>query len=202
MTLVTQNRRLVASPSPPSGLQRHAVAAAGREQLTAWTFAAATAVLALVFGIVFAQGVHAAAAEVALATFLAAAGTAVVPLTLLSSREIGVVASLVALCSAAAAAIHFVAVDKQGNGYWLFLAAFAALSVFQLVWALVLLVRPSTLAYATGLLANAATVFIWAYSRGVNVPIGPDAGKPEAVAFGDVVSTVLEALIVVGTTWL
>src|SRR5205823_6294875 len=82
--------------------------------------------------------------------------------------------------------------------YWLFTAAFALLAIFQLAWALLALVRPSRLLYVVGALGNLATIFVWAYSRAVEVPIGPDAGKAESVAYGDVVSTVFEGLLVVG----
>src|SRR5438874_1148456 len=104
-----------------------------------WAFSALAAVLTTAFGVAFARHVGAPAAEVALATYLAAAGTAVVPLALLlAPRAVvgaaGAAVAAVALVSAAAATVHFAAIDKQAGGYWLFALAFAVLAVFQLVW--------------------------------------------------------------------
>jgi hypothetical protein len=171
--------------------------------LAVWAFAALAAVLATVFGIVFARHMHAPAAEVVAAMYLAAAGVAVVPLALLAApagrlRSSGAMLPSVALLSAAAATIHFAAIDKQGGDYWPFTVAFAALAVVQLAWALLVLVRPSRPLLAAGALVNAGTVLVWAYSRTAGLPVGPEPGKAESVAFADVVSTVLEVLLVVG----
>jgi hypothetical protein len=171
--------------------------------IAAWGFAALAAILATVFGIAFARHLDVPGVEVGAAMYLAALGIAVVPITMLlvdrwRAEGHGFFLPTVALLSAAAATIHFAAIDMQGAGYWLFTVAFAALAIFQVVWAMLVLVRPSALLYVVGALGNLATIFVWAYSRGVNVPIGPDAGKPESVAYGDVVSTVFEGLIVIG----
>ena len=188
-------RRLVMAPTPQAPVSRHPV--------TAWAFGALAALLATGFGIAFAGHVDAPAAEVLTATYLAAIGIAVVPVAMLLSplragKSNAVLVPFVALLSAAAAAIHFAAIDMQGAGYWPFVTAFALLSVFQLAWTLLVLARPTALVLLIGLLGNLGTIFVWGYSRFVNVPIGPMAGKPETIAFGDVVSTVLEAGIVLG----
>jgi hypothetical protein len=183
-------------PAPPSLDPRTRL-------LAVWGLGALGAILATVFGIVFVRHLDVPGVEVGAAMYLAALGIAVVPITMLlidrwRAEGHGLVLPTVVLLSAAAATIHFAAIDMQGAGYWLFIAAFALLAVFQLVWALLALIRPSRLLYVVGALGNLATVFIWAYSRAVDVPIGPDAGKPEPVAYGDVVSTVFEGLLVIG----
>jgi hypothetical protein len=174
-------------------------------------FAALTAVCGSVFGVVFSEtlDVHAAAAEVATAVFVAGIGIAVVPVTQLllpaASEEPGrvfgardVLPLAVALLSAAAAVIHFAAIDQQSAGYWLFYLLFALLAVFQLAWAMLLFVSPSRLLYVLGALVNAGTVAVWAVSRTSGIPFGPTAGEAESIAFGDVTATVFEVLLVVG----
>jgi hypothetical protein len=183
-------------PAPPSLDPRTRL-------LAVWGLGAVGAILATVFGIAFARDLNIPGVEVGAAMYLAALGMAVVPITMLlvdrwRAEGHGLLLPTVALLSAAAATIHFAAIDMQGAGYWLFTAAFALLAIFQLVWALLALIRPSRLLYVVGALGNLAAVFIWAYSRAVDVPIGPNAGKAESVAYGDVVSTVFEGLIAIG----
>jgi hypothetical protein len=191
----SDEERFVMVPTPQAPVRRH--------PLAAWGFATVAALLATGFGIAFAGHVHAPAAEVLTATYLATLGIAVVPIAMLWSplragESNAVLVPFVALLSAAAAAVHFAAIDMQGHSYWPFVTAFALLAVFQLAWALLVLAMPSVPVLLIGLLGNLGAVFIWAYSRFVNVPIGPDAGKTESIAFADVLSTILEAGIVLG----
>jgi hypothetical protein len=188
-------RTLAVASSPQTPERRHPVAA--------WGFATLAAALATGFGIAFAGHVHAPAAEVLTATYLATMGVAVVPIAMLWSplragKSNAILLPFIALVSAGAAAIHFAAIDMQGAGYWPFVLAFALLSAFQLAWALLVLARPSAALLLAGVLGNLGTILVWGYSRFVNVPIGSDAGKPETVAFADVVSTIFEAGIVLG----
>jgi hypothetical protein len=164
---------------------------------------AAAAILATGFGIAFVRHLGVPGVEVGAAMYLAALGIAVVPIAMLlvdrwRAEGHGLLLPTATLLSAAAATIHFAAIDKQGGDYWVFAVAFVLLAIFQLAWALLALVRPSRELYVVGALGNLATIFIWAYSRAVDVPIGPDAGKADPVAYGDVVVTVFEGLIVVG----
>ena len=48
----------------------------------------------------------------------------------------------------------------------------------------------------TGAIVNAGVVVVWVISRTVGLPIGPDRGIAESAAFLDVLSTVLEVVIV------
>ena len=196
------------------GLEAPAQAALG--------FAGIVAFLTTLFGVLFSDTVHvrAASAEVATAIYLAAAGVSIVPMTLLlvrrasggetplegdephSSRTASIVLPGVALLSASAAVIHFVAIDQQSAGYWLFYLLFSLLSVFQLGWAMAVLIWPSRLLHVAGALVNAGTVAIWIWSRTIGLPFGPSAHMAEKIAFADSVATGEEFAIVAGVVWL
>lgn len=105
---------------------------------------------------------------------------------------------LLFLLSAGASVIHFAVLVEHYREYWLFGVFFAALGVAQAVWAVLLVLRPSRLIYVAGALGNAAVVLVWVVSRTVGLPLGPDAGMPEAATRIDVVATVFEVLIVLG----
>jgi hypothetical protein len=55
---------------------------------------------------------------------------------------------------------------------------------------------PATL--IAGAVGNAAVVGVWVLSRTVGLPVGPDAGTPEAVGGLDGLGTVFEVLIAGG----
>ena len=114
-----------------------------------------------------------------------------------SSWQIGL-----ALTSFAAAAIHFAVTGdhfQEGVAFGLF---FAALAWAQLLWAVGILLAPSRLLLLAGLAGNLAVVVIWAVSRTVGLPLGPEAGTAEPVGVADVAATILELLIVSGTALL
>jgi hypothetical protein len=58
--------------------------------------------------------------------------------------------------------------------------------------------RPSRLLYAAGAAASLLTVGIWIASRTSGLPFGPFAGVAERAGRADVVSTILEEVLVVG----
>lgn len=97
-----------------------------------------------------------------------------------------------------AAAVHF-AVSPDHFAEWLpFGVAFACLAWFQVLWAAAYLVRPSSRLARTAIVVNAAVVVVWAWSRTIGLPIGPEPGSTEAVGFADVLSSGLETLVVLG----
>src|SRR5207245_514361 len=103
-----------------------------------------------------------------------------------------------ALLSMAAAVVHFAVIQQHFIVYWLYGAFFIAVGLFQLAWALAVLIRPSRLLYLAGATANVLTAAAWVLTRTIGPLVGPDAGSPEKVGFGDVVSTIFEVLIVGG----
>lgn len=104
----------------------------------------------------------------------------------------------VALLSAGAAGMHFAVAQAHFEEYWLFGAFFVGLGWFQALWAILVVATPHRLVYLLGALANGATVVLWAITRTTGIPVGPNAGEPEAAEFIDILSTAFEVLVVVG----
>jgi hypothetical protein len=97
-----------------------------------------------------------------------------------------------AAASAAAGVIHFAAAAEHAPVYPEATAFFVGIGVFQVVWAAMILGRPSRILYAGGVAASLTTIALWAVSRTTGLPFGPEAFIREAVGRADVISTLLE----------
>jgi hypothetical protein len=102
----------------------------------------------------------------------------------------------VAVLSVGAAVIHFAVIAQHFDEWWLTGMFFIVVAVFQLAWAVAVLAWPSRLGYALGAVVNALVVITWIVSRTTGVPVGPEAGEPEAVGLADVLATSFEAVLV------
>ncbi len=100
--------------------------------------------------------------------------------------------------SVGAAAIHFAVVFEHFAEYALYGAFFLVISWAQLIWPAVLLWRPSRLWLWLGIAGNAVIIAVYAASRTVGLPFGPDLHSPESVGALDVMSCVLEFGLIVG----
>jgi len=100
--------------------------------------------------------------------------------------------------SVGAAAIHFAVVFEHFSEYALYGAFFLVISWAQLIWPVVLLWRPSRLWLWLGIAGNAVIIAVYAASRTVGLPFGPDLHSPESVGALDVMSCVLEFGLIVG----
>jgi hypothetical protein len=124
-----------------------------------------------------------------------------------AARSIGsddVRRSIPALASLAAGAIHAVVVPEHLEESLLFGAFFVATAIFQIAWAAMLRDgREWDRRFLTvGVVANAALIVLWAVSRTVGVPVGPEPWMPEPKGVPDVTATVLELiLIAVALLW-
>ena len=105
---------------------------------------------------------------------------------------------VVALLSLGAAAVHAFVIEAHLAEYWLFGVFFAVLALLQAAWAVAVLLRPTRRLLVLGAVGNAVVVGVWLVSRTAGLPVGPEAGSPEAVGFVDTAATVFEALLVVG----
>jgi hypothetical protein len=105
---------------------------------------------------------------------------------------------VVALFSLGAAAVHVFVIERHFAEYWLFGAFFLVLAVLQAAWAIAVVARPGRRLLVLGAAGNLIVVTVWLVTRTVGLPVGPDAGSPEAVAFVDLAATVFEAVVVVG----
>jgi len=82
--------------------------------------------------------------------------------------------------------------------YALYGVFFLVISWAQLIWAAIVLWRPSRLWLWLGVAGNAVVVAVYVASRTAGLPIGPDVGNPEPVGGLDVVSVVLEVALIAG----
>jgi len=113
-----------------------------------------------------------------------------------SAWPIPLVDSALAVVSLATAGIHFAVMGDHFQEYVWFGIFFAVVAWFQALWALGVVVSPTRSLLLTGAIVNALVVVVWLISRTIGLPIGPDPGIAEPAAFLDVLSTVLEVLIV------
>jgi hypothetical protein len=116
--------------------------------------------------------------------------------------NVSVAQALLAALSMAAAAIHFAVMGEHFAEYAAFGVFFSVVAWLQALWAVGVIVLPSRRLLLVGLVGNALVVLVWLFSRTIGLPIGPEAGAPEAAAFVDVLSTILEVAIVAGTAML
>lgn len=101
-----------------------------------------------------------------------------------------------ALCSAAAAAIHFGVTGEHFHEWWLYGGFFLALGAYQLWYAAIMWQAPSRREVATGAIVNTGVLMLWWLTRTSGLPFGPDAGQAEPFGTADVLCSGLEAAVV------
>lgn len=109
---------------------------------------------------------------------------------------------LAALASLGAAVIHFAVVPSHWQEWPSSGLFFAALALFQLVWAPAVLSRPTTPVLAAGILLNAGAIGLWVMTRTAGAPFGPHAGAAEAVGAADLCVLLLQVYVVMGAGWM
>ena len=110
-------------------------------------------------------------------------------------QELVVMAAVLVLASSL---IHAAMIVDHFEKYWLFGMCFAIAAVGQALWvAQVYADRLNRRVLIAGAVGNAALVVVWAVSRTVGMPLGPDAWQADAVSAVDVLATVDELLAVI-----
>jgi hypothetical protein len=103
-----------------------------------------------------------------------------------------------AALSVGAAAIHFAVTFSHFSEYTLYGVFFLIIAWAQLIWAPIVVWRPSRLWLWLGILGNAIIVGVYFASRTVGLPFGPDLHHAEAYGGIDLVSIGLEVALIVG----
>ncbi|HEX4428169.1 MAG TPA: hypothetical protein VHZ96_02755 [Frankiaceae bacterium] len=103
---------------------------------------------------------------------------------------------LVVLASVAAAGVHFAVMPEHFEESDLYGAFFLVCASVQLVYAGLVLLRPTRSLIAIGALGNAALVLLWLATRTLGVPLGPSAGETESVGALDLIATTAEFIAV------
>jgi len=107
-----------------------------------------------------------------------------------------------AIISVAAAVIHFAVSGSHFQEYWLFGVFMLTVAWLQLLWAVVVVSRPSPWLLWAGASINAGIIVIYVLTRTVGDMVGPTPHAVEPLGFGDGLCTALEAVIVGGCCWL
>ena len=102
-----------------------------------------------------------------------------------------------AACSFGAAVIHLAVIGDHLEEFANFGLAFAVLATFQVAWSIAYVMGPSPALAAVAIVVNLGTAFVWLWSRTIGLPLGPDPGAPEAAGAADLISTLLELVLVV-----
>jgi hypothetical protein len=100
--------------------------------------------------------------------------------------------------SMSAALIHFAVIQQHIVEYWAYGVFFLVLAIAQTAWAILAVLRPFRLLWMVGVLVNGLAIVAWVTTRTVGNLIGPAAKQTEVAGFGDIVTTLFEAAIVVG----
>jgi hypothetical protein len=95
-----------------------------------------------------------------------------------------------------AEAIHTAVISAHFREWWAEGVFFFALSVLEGALAAAILFTRLRAPCLVAVLLSLATIAVWAWSRTIGLPLGPEAGYPEPVARADTVATALEALTV------
>jgi hypothetical protein len=101
-------------------------------------------------------------------------------------------ALLAATLSVGAAAIHAIVTPPHLQEDLLYGGFFAVLTVAQLGWAALVVLRPQPWLLAVGAIGNVGVVALWGITRTVGIPLGIAAGQREAIGVLDVTCGLLE----------
>jgi hypothetical protein len=104
--------------------------------------------------------------------------------------------TVAAALSGVAAAIHAWVIPEHLEEWWGYGAFFLALTVAQLLYAVLILRSRRPAILVLGLVGTLATLTLYAWSRLVAVPLGPMAGEVEEVGRLDTLCNVVEVALV------
>lgn len=107
-----------------------------------------------------------------------------------------------AILSATTAVAHFAVAGAHWQEYWAFGVFMLVVAWLQLLWAAGIVIRPGRWLLWAGAVVDAAVIAVYIGTRTVGDVIGPTPRAVEPVGFGDVLCTVLEAIVVAGCLWL
>ena len=108
---------------------------------------------------------------------------------------------LAAACSLGAAAVHLRVCPEHFEEATIYGVFFAVAAGCQAGWAVLAWRRPQQWLFTAAAAGNAAIVALWAITRSVGIPLGPERGEVEAVGTLDVIAATLEVGLVVCALW-
>jgi hypothetical protein len=108
----------------------------------------------------------------------------------------------IAVASAGCSATHAAVGPSHFHEATAFGVFFVVASALQAAWAVLVVRGADRLLLAVGVAGNAAVLVLWAITRTVGLPFGPEIWRPEAVAAPDMFAALLELTVVLGGSWL
>ena len=106
-----------------------------------------------------------------------------------------------AIASVGAGLIHFAVMPAHFLTWWAAGLFFAAVAVFQLMWAYLAWSRPRTLLLAAGIAANAGIAVLWVAANTTGLSLGSHAGGPQTVDAAGICALLLECYVIMGAAW-
>ncbi|MGH2394693.1 MAG: hypothetical protein ACRDGH_14590, partial [Candidatus Limnocylindria bacterium] len=101
-----------------------------------------------------------------------------------------------AACSLGAAVIHFAVAPHHLTEYFPFGVAFIAIAVCQALSGMAFLLSGIRGLRGVAIILNAGVIGVWAWSRAIGLPLGPEAWMPEAIGTADAAASFLELLLI------
>ena len=104
-----------------------------------------------------------------------------------------------AALSAGGAALHIAVAPEHMSHHWTMGTSFYAAAAFQLLWAVLLLARPTRAVVVWGAVGQAASVAAYLVVHSVGWPFGPEAWQPEPHELAGVTCCALESAAALAT---
>lgn len=104
---------------------------------------------------------------------------------------------LAAAGSLVAALIHLTVIREHFKEAALYGSFFLVLTIAQVAFSVVLVIRPTRRLLLAGAAASSLVVVLWAVTRTVGIPLGPAAGDTEPVGLADTVASAAELVVAI-----
>ena len=103
---------------------------------------------------------------------------------------------LAAILSLTAGAIHFGYAPHHLADDWAHGWFFMVIAAYQCLFAVLIVARPRRWVWASAIVVNTGIIATWLVSRTVGLPFGPEALRSESFSTPDIVSSVIEGVII------
>jgi len=104
---------------------------------------------------------------------------------------------LAAILSLTAGAIHFGYAPHHLTEDWAHGWFFMVIAAYQCLFAVLIVARPRRWLWVSAIVVNIGIIATWLVSRTVGLPFGPEALRSETFSAPDIVSSVIEAVIII-----
>ncbi len=103
---------------------------------------------------------------------------------------------LAAVLSLTAGAVHFGYAPHHLSEDWAHGWFFLLIAAYQCAFAVLIVARPRRWVWASAIIVNVGIIATWVISRTIGLPLGPEALRSEVFSAPDIVSSVVEGIII------